>query len=56
MQVIKSFGSEGTKNGQLDRPRGIAVDSEDKIIVAEYGNHRIQIFNTNGESKLTIGK
>ncbi len=45
MQFVKTFGSEGNGNGQLQYPYGIAVDAYDNIVVVDYGNHRIHIFS-----------
>ena len=39
-----SFGSSGTAPGQFDTPTGVALDSLDRIIVADSGNDRIQAF------------
>ena len=33
----------------LRSPKGIAVDSQGFIIVADSGNHRVQVFRGNGE-------
>ncbi len=41
-----SFGASGSADGQLDEPRGIAVDSAGFIYVADTGNQRIQKFDT----------
>lgn len=38
-----TFGSSGEGNGQFNAPTGIAVDSNDNIIVADWGNSRIQV-------------
>jgi DNA-binding beta-propeller fold protein YncE len=38
-----------SEEGQLRQPRGIGVDSEGNIYVADFGNHRIQKFNANLE-------
>ena len=38
-----SFGSSGEGNGQFNAPTGIAVDAYDNIIVADWGNSRIQV-------------
>jgi tripartite motif-containing protein 2/3/tripartite motif-containing protein 71 len=42
--VARSFDSRGVGLGQLQTPVGVAVDVEGKILVAEYGNGRVQIF------------
>lgn len=43
------FGSTGTEAGQLQAPRGLAVGPDGLIYVADAGNNRIQVFNSNGE-------
>ncbi len=42
-QFLYSFGSNGEGNGQFNAPTGIAVDSFDNILVADWGNSRIQV-------------
>ena len=43
---ISSFGStDGGDDGQFRNPFGVAVDSDDRIIVADTDNARIQVFN-----------
>jgi DNA-binding beta-propeller fold protein YncE len=44
-----AFGSEGSGNGQLQYPYGVAVDSGGNTWVADSGNARIQKFNSKGE-------
>ena len=38
-----TFGTSGEGNGQFNAPTGVAVDSNDNIIVADWGNSRIQV-------------
>ena len=46
----KSFGSEGSGNGQLVRPGALAVNDETgDVYVIDRGNGRVEIFNENGE-------
>lgn len=48
-KFIQKFGEEGTRSGQLKKPRAIAVSADnDYICVAERGNHRIQKLELNG--------
>ena len=50
-----SFGSKGTGDGEVDEPRGIAVDPSGDVWVADTGNDRIQKFNSSGEYQCKIG-
>ena len=45
---IKSFGGEGTQQGEFNRPAGIAFHGNN-IIVAEQGNHRVQQISKQGQ-------
>src|SRR5215469_8533940 len=46
---IKSWGEPGDQPGQFSTPHSIAVDAEDHIYVADRGNRRIQVFDTDGK-------
>jgi DNA-binding beta-propeller fold protein YncE len=46
---LKSWGEPGSKPGQFDTPHSIAVDAQNNIYVADRGNHRIQVFDTEGK-------
>ncbi|XP_030402640.1 tripartite motif-containing protein 3 isoform X1 [Gopherus evgoodei] len=41
-EFLFKFGSHGEGNGQFNAPTGVAVDSNGNIIVADWGNSRIQ--------------
>lgn len=43
------FGTEGTGNGQLKHPEGIAINSSGDIWVVDTGNNRVQEFGPKGE-------
>ncbi len=47
-QIIGSWGSEGSGNGQLRNPFGISSGPDGNIFVADTGNHRIQKFDKEG--------
>ncbi len=49
-------GSEGSEPGQLQSPRGIAVDGDGFIYVADAGNHRIQKFAPDGQFVAAFGQ
>jgi hypothetical protein len=40
---LYSFGTNGEGNGQFNAPTGVAVDKHDNILVADWGNSRIQV-------------
>lgn len=40
---LHSFGSNGEGNGQFNAPTGVAVDKMGNILVADWGNSRIQV-------------
>jgi hypothetical protein len=46
---IKSWGEPGDGPGQFSTPHSIAVDAEDHVYVADRGNRRIQVFDTEGK-------
>ena len=43
------FGKQGSSVGMFNRPWGVAVNANDEIAVTDYGNHRVQIFNSDGK-------
>jgi NHL repeat len=45
---LGSRGSPGTDPGRLITPHSIAVDAKNNVYVADRGNRRIQVFDTNG--------
>ena len=52
---IKSFGTHGSGHGQFLDPRGVAVNDEGNILVADSGNHRIQMFTNDGQFLTSVG-
>ncbi len=48
---VKSWGERGTEPGNFNTPHSLVVDNNDVIYVADRGNSRIQVFNTEGELK-----
>jgi len=50
-----TFGSKGNENGQFKNPCGIAVNPKGNILVSDFDNHRIQIFNSDGQFLSTFG-
>ena len=42
---ISRFGSSGKEDGQFSDPRGICIDPQGKVFVADYNSNRVQVFN-----------
>jgi NHL repeat len=51
---VKSWGSKGTEPGKFGSVRGIAIDAQGNVYVADGGNKRIQVFDTDGNYKREI--
>lgn len=47
-QFMFKWGAEGFREGQLDYPVGIAVDTQGSVFVADFDNDQIQNFDSNG--------
>ena len=43
-KFVTKFGSEGEKKGKFNVPISTAVLSDGRIVVSDFYNHRIQIF------------
>ncbi|NQW19584.1 MAG: SMP-30/gluconolactonase/LRE family protein [Chloroflexi bacterium] len=48
-EYLMQFGSTGSGRGEMNRPAGVTVDEHSDIYVADRGNHRVQLFNSDGE-------
>jgi hypothetical protein len=48
---LKSWGTKGKADGQFDTLHSIASDNNDNIYVADRGNRRVQVFDTEGNFK-----
>ena len=53
--VTKSYGKKGKEKGEFGRPISVTVDDEERIVVTERGNDRIQVMSKEGESIFTFG-
>ena len=45
---IKSWGKSGSGPGEFRTPHALAIDSRGRLVVADRGNHRLQIFDQEG--------
>jgi DNA-binding beta-propeller fold protein YncE len=52
---IKTWGSNGTGDGQFDLPVSVIIDSKGDVIVNDRGNNRIQKFDPEGNFILGFG-
>ena len=51
---VRSWGEKGTREGEFDTPHSIAADARGNIYVADRGNRRIQVFNSDGAYQRSI--
>ena len=56
VKPVLSFGKQGADVGMFMFPRGVAVSNRDEIAVADGWNHRVQIFNSNGNFIRSFGR
>ena len=47
-EFLLAWGSQGSGDGQFKRPAGIVVDETGNVYVSDRGNHRMQVFDSNG--------
>jgi sugar lactone lactonase YvrE len=47
-KFIKSWGKIGTKHGEFRTPHALMFDAQGRLWVADRGNHRIEIFDQDG--------
>lgn len=48
-RFIRSWGGKGTAPGQFDQPHSILVTPDNRLLVADRQNHRVQIFDLDGQ-------
>ena len=56
IKPVLSFGKEGSGEGMFEYPVGVAVSDGDEIAVADQGNHRVQVFDSNGTFLRSFGR
>ena len=49
------WGSFGAAQGLFNSPGGLDTDSHDNVYVADFGNDRIQKFNSDGDFSTQLG-
>src|SRR6202162_3358300 len=48
-KFIKTFATRGTGDGQLRSPHALAIDSQDRLYVADRSNSRVAVFDKDGK-------
>jgi DNA-binding beta-propeller fold protein YncE len=51
-----SFGKQGSSDGELYSPQGLAIDGQGRVFVADMFNSRIQVFDTEGAFLYKFGE
>ena len=52
---VRDIGRWGPGDGQLNSPRGVAIDKFNNLVVADQENNRLQVFTPEGEFVSAIG-
>jgi streptogramin lyase len=47
-RFVTSWGVKGSAPGELNGPHGMTVDAQDRLLVADRNNNRVQVFDQNG--------
>jgi len=47
-QYVSAWGSKGSGPGEFNLPHSVVVDAQDRVLVADRENYRIQVFDSNG--------
>ena len=56
VKPVLSFGKQGSGDGMFEYPLGVAVTDGDEILVADQGNHRVQVLDSNGTFLRSFGR
>lgn len=54
-EFVKQWGHFGTQNGEFYKPKGLTFAAPGQVLVVDFGNHRGQIFTTNGDFVALFG-
>ena len=55
VKPVLSFGKEGSGEGMLNSPIGVAVTAKDEVVVADNQNQRVQVFDSDGTFLRSFG-
>ena len=54
-ELLSVIGYHGDKNGQFNRPRGLAFNNNKLLYVVDGGNHRVQVFEQDDKFGFSFG-
>ena len=54
-KFLRMFGRRGEGKGELNRPYGVAVDSDDRVYISEWNNYRVSVFTSEGQFMTSFG-
>jgi DNA-binding beta-propeller fold protein YncE len=49
-KFIKAWGKKGSAPGEMNVPHSLALDSQGRVLVTDRGNHRVQVFDADGNA------
>ena len=55
-ELLRKFGEQGKKEGQMIYPTGISIDADDIVYVTELYNYRISLFTLKGKFLVSFGE
>ena len=55
MLIVKTFGKQGTGEGEFHNPVSVCMDGEGRVVVADFYNNRIQVLTKDGEPLFKFG-
>ena len=54
-EKVRTFGTHGSGPGKFRNPKGVAVDKDGNILVADCDNHHVQKFSPDGKLIKSVG-
>ena len=54
-ELLSVIGFHGNKNGQFDKPRGLAFNNNKLLYVVDSSNHRVQVFQQDDKFAFSFG-
>ena len=56
VKPVLCFGSQGSTARMFQSPWGVAVNDRDEIAITDWGNHKVHIFNSDGNYLRSFGR